>query len=557
MKSDVKNLIITILLSISVLLGWQLFYENPRIEKQKLLQQSQAENEQKDDFQVDRLESVNNHSVQNIPKINIDTNTIQGEILLRGLRIDNITLKDYKEQISPDSSNVKLLFNNIKNLQYFAEFGWLSASKTKIPDRNTIWKADTNILRAGSSVKLSWDNNEGLEFIVIIHLDDNYMFEVTQKIINKSQHNLDLLPYGLIYRAMDNIEKNTVYHQGIIGVFNNLLKEITYQDILEQKKMQFEIDGGGWFGITDKYWLTSIVPDKKISYQCNVLGSQFGEVQKYQVDYVGPKVIIENGKEYEITTKFFAGPKLASLINDYSDKYEINLFDRAIDYGWFYFLTKPMFFLLSYLYKLFHNFGLAIIAMTLIIKLLMYPIAHKSYVTMMKMKKLQPKIAELKVKYGHDHIKLNTEMMEFYKKEKLSPLSGCLPIFIQIPVFFSLYKVIFISIEMRHAPFYGWVKDLSSPDPTTLFNLFGLLPWEGPAFLMLGAWPLIMMITMFIQQKISPQPVDPVQAKVMKILPFVFVLMFQSFPVGLMIYWSFSNIFSIFQQYLMSRIKYE
>jgi YidC/Oxa1 family membrane protein insertase len=341
----------------------------------------------------------------------------------------------------------------------------------------------------------------------------------------------------------------------VIGVFNKLLKEVSYQDLESDGPLSFrDTEPGGWLGISDKYWLSAILPNSKTDTKFDAHFKYNNN--KYQVDYLSQKKSVAPGSTTSSVNNLFAGAKVLSLLDFYGQYLKLDLFDRAIDFGWFYFITKPIFNALRYCYDLVGNFGISILLITIIIKLALLPLATKSYRSMNKMKQLQPQMESIKQLYKDDKIKQNQAIMELYKKEKVSPLSGCLPLLIQIPIFFSLYKVLYITIEMRHAPFYGWIHDLSAPDPTTIFNLFGLIPWAPPTFLMIGAWPLIMALTMFIQQKFNPEPSDPVQAKVMKLLPLFFIFMFASFPAGLVIYWAWSNIISIIQQAFI-KYKYE
>lgn len=553
MNSDTRNLVITIFISTAILIGWQYFYEGPRQAKLQKISESKLQYSRESSSDSNLSQSQDRQAIidkYQYPSVQINTDRLKGSISTYGLRFDDLLLSDYKESVESSSGNVVLFSRNQGAKNYFAEFGWISLDKNlELPNKNTVWSVDKNTLTSNDIVTFTWQNSQNIKFISEISLDENYMFTITNTIKNAGSKAIFVSPYGLLFRSeIQNQKPMMIFHEGAIGVFDKVLKEKSFEDLANDQISKFESRDGGWVGFSDKYWLAAMIPDKYIFFESKFVGDKKSNIEKFQVDFVGAEKIIPIGEGYSVSNKLFAGAKQAKLLNAYSDQYNIALFDRAIDYGWFYFLTKPMFWVLSYLFLLSKNFGLAIILMTFLIKLLMFPVASKSYRTMQRMKELQPKVQELKQIYGHDHIKLNSEMMELYKKEKLSPMSGCFPLFIQIPVFFSLYKVIFISIEMRHAPFYGWIRDLSAPDPTSLFNLFGLIPWNPPAMLMLGAWPIIMGITMYLQQRMNPEPADPVQAKIMKFLPFVFVFMFQSFPAGLMIYWSSSNILSIIQQ---------
>jgi YidC/Oxa1 family membrane protein insertase len=402
-------------------------------------------------------------------------------------------------------------------------------------------------------VTLTWDNGEGLRFERRIAFDDAYMLTITQRIANDGEDPVSLFPYGLVSRwGTPSTLGYYILHEGPIGVLGGTLEEIDYDDLQEDGNVELP-SRGGWLGITDKYWLTALVPDQASeltgTFRDNVVDGQ----NRYQVDYLRTARAVPAGGSIETTDRLFAGAKEVSQLDRYSEEYGIPLFDRAVDFGWFYFLTKPMFHVLHFFYKWTGNYGLAILLLTLRVKFLFFPLANKSYRAMSKMKKLQPEMMRLREQYGDDKMRMNQELMALYKKEKANPMSGCLPIVVQIPVFFALYKVLFVSIEMRHAPFFGWIHDLSAPDPTTIFNLFGLIPWDPPSFLMIGVWPLLMGATMFLQQKLNPQPADPMQARIMMMLPAMFIFLFATFPAGLVIYWTWNNILSIAQQWTIMK----
>ena len=461
-------------------------------------------------------------------------------------------MPEYRATLAKDSPPTVLLSPSKYKKAYFAEFGWLSDDGIELPNSNTIWRSNKKTLKPGSDVTLEWRNSQGVVFSINVALDHNYMFTIIQNIKNRSRKTISVRSYGLINRMFDTIEKSRISYEGPIGVFNNILKEVSYKDLESDKVAAFDNNfAGSWLGISDKYWLTAIIPQNLDGRKFNAkfqYSHHLGK-NKFQADYISNKQTLLPGGQSKKTMNFFAGAKVLSILDAYEKKYGISLFDRSIDFGWFYFITKPMFNALKYCYNLFGNFGISILVVTIIIKTFLFPLANKSYKSMNRMKVLQPEINSLRELYADDKMKQNQAILELYKKEKVSPLSGCLPMLIQIPIFFSLYKVLFITIEMRHAPFYGWIKDLSAPDPTTIFNLFGLLPFAPPSFLMIGAWPILMAITMFFQQSLSPEPADEIQAKVMKFLPLLFLFMFASFPAGLVIYWAWSNMLSIAQQY--------
>lgn len=379
------------------------------------------------------------------------------------------------------------------------------------------------------------------------------MFTVSQRVENTGTEPVSLYPYGLIRRwDTPPTAGFFILHEGPIGVLGGTLEEIDYDDLQEDGDIELPSDGG-WLGITDKYWLTALVPDQESTLTANFRHSLSDGQDRYQVDYLRNQIRLSPGNTIEVVDRLFVGAKEVSLLDQYREDYGIPLFDRAVDFGWFYFLTKPLFYVLHWFYERVGNYGVAILLLTLLVKILFYPLANKSYRSMSQMKKLQPEMMKMREQYGDDKARMNQELMALYKKEKVNPMSGCLPIVVQIPVFFALYKVLFVSIEMRHAPFFGWIQDLSAPDPTTVFNLFGLIPWDPPAFLMIGVWPLLMGATMLLQQRLNPQPADPMQAKIMMMLPLMFIFLFATFPAGLVIYWTWNNVLSIAQQWVIMK----
>ncbi|MCW8835684.1 MAG: membrane protein insertase YidC, partial [Rhodospirillales bacterium] len=438
------------------------------------------------------------------------------------------------------------------NNAYFAEFGWVGQD-LDLPGPDTVWTANKKVLEAGESVDLTWDNAKGLRFQRTIALDENYMFTITDSVSNAGSDAVTLFPYGLVSRTgTPKTQGFYILHEGPLGVFDGTLSEIDYSDLQEDGKIEKK-SVGGWAGITDKYWLAALVPDQKTENQSRFSHYRDNNTDKYQVDYIGGALTAGAGATITNTTHFFAGAKEVALLDSYAEEFGVERFDLAIDFGWFYFLTKPIFYMILFFSHYFGNFGVAILLLTVLIKLILFPLANKSYKAMSRMKKLQPEMKKLQERFGDDKTRMNQELMALYKKEKVNPVSGCLPILVQIPVFFALYKVLFVNIEMRHAPFFGWIQDLSAPDPTTVFNLLGLIPWDPPSFLMIGIWPLIMGVTMWLQQKLNPQPADPVQAKVMMFLPVLFTFLLATFPAGLVIYWAWNNTLSILQQWVIMR----
>jgi YidC/Oxa1 family membrane protein insertase len=439
---------------------------------------------------------------------------------------------------------------------YFIDFGWLSAeSGIKLPDSETVWKSSAQELSQNSPVALEWDNGEGLTFHRTIAIDDQYMFTVTDRVTNTKDKVVALSAYGQINRLeTPPLGGYMILHEGPIGVLNGKLTEPSYANTIEKQALE-ETTMGGWLGLTDKYWLVALIPDQKTSVKTAFKGQTINGLDRYQADVVMPTLEAKPGQSVETVHHLFAGAKILRLLDDYEAKLGFDKFDLAIDFGWFYFLTKPLFYVLDYLHKLLGNFGLAILALTVLFKIAFFPLANKSYRSMSHMKKMQPKIEALKERYGDDKLRMNQELMAMYKKEKINPLAGCLPMLIQAPVFFCLYKVLFVTLEMRHAPFYGWIQDLSAPDPTSILNLFGLLPWSTPSFLAIGAWPLLMGLTMFLQQKLNPQPTDPIQARMFMLMPIFLTFLLASFPAGLVIYWAWNNILSMGQQWMIMRLE--
>jgi len=487
-------------------------------------------------------------------RVKIRTPRLHGSIALTGARIDDLTLADYRETLDPDSNEIVLLSPKGVMGAYYGQFGWVATAGVKVPDQDSQWQASAKELTPESPVTLTWNNGEGLTFQRTIEVDENFMFTIRQKVINSSAVPVTLFPYGLISRR-DTPKTTNFYilHEGLLGVLDGTLKEVKYDDLQEEGKIELP-STGGWIGITDKYWLTALVPDQKVKINTRFSYRNQNGTDMYQTDYLGAETKIGAGASNEIVSRFFTGAKEVPLLDGYAEKYGIEKFDLAIDFGWFYFLTKPFFYALLWLNGHVMNLGVAILLLTVALKAALFPLANKSYVSMSKMKKLQPEMTKLRERFGDDKVKLNQEMMALYKREKANPASGCLPIIIQIPIFFALYKVLFVTIEMRQAPFFGWIQDLSAPDPTTVFNLFGLLPFTPPAYIpMIGVWPLIMGLTMFLQQKLNPQPTDPIQAKIFLFLPIMFTFLLASFPAGLVIYWAWNNLLSMCQQWLIMR----
>jgi YidC/Oxa1 family membrane protein insertase len=444
---------------------------------------------------------------------------------------------------------------------FYAEFGWIAdAGKTKVPTADTLWHQQVSgTLDVGSPVTLTFDNGEGLEFRRTISVDEKYLFTVKDDVNNKSAVPVTLYPYALVSRHGVPVTLGYyILHEGMIGVLEDKLQEVTYKTIDDKKTLAF--DGpNGWLGITDKYWAAALLPETSAHLKAHFTAGALGNVKTYQTDYLLDAQTIAPGATGSADARLFAGAKEVVVVNDYEKKLNLNRFDLLIDWGWFYFITKPLFIVIDYLYRLVGNFGIAILLVTVAIKGIFFPLANKSYASMAKMKAVQPQMAELRARFPDDKAKQQQELMALYKREKINPLAGCLPIMIQIPVFFALYKVLFVTIEMRHAPFFGWIHDLASPDPTNVFTLFGLLHYDPTAlpmvghFLHLGVWPLIMGVTMWAQMKLNPAPPDPTQAMIFNWMPVIFTFMLATFPAGLVIYWAWNNTLSVIQQSVIMR----
>ena len=567
MNPETRNLVLAISLSMTVLIGYQVFFVEPvKVNKDQYQQENVAKN--LNDSSNIPIPSSGNSGVLNsdndktievnsVPRVSLISKEVAGSISLRGARIDDITLTQYRETLDPESSLINLLLKSNESNPYFITFGWSSPDNVKVPDGKTLWKSTKGVLSPDTNVTLSWDNGEGITFYQDISIDDTFMFTVNQRVLNNSKKSITLYPYGLIRRTGEpDTTKFFVLHEGPLGVFDGTLSEKSYEDLSDAGKKGLNIkptEAGGWIGLTDKYWMTALLPDQKENYNFTYrhLKSNGGQ---YQTDFLGTAVKIDPKSQGEFLSRSFAGAKRLALFDDYEERFNIKHFDLAIDFGWFYFLTKPFFYALSWANDYLGNFGLAILAITVAVKLVFFPLANKSYKSMAKMRNLSPEIKKLRDRVGDDRQKLNQEMMNLYKKEKVNPAAGCLPILVQIPVFFALYKVLFVSIEMRQTPFFGWIKDLSVADPTSMFNLFGLLPYSTsmlPDFLNLGVWPLLMGVTMFLQQRLNPTPPDPIQAKIFAWMPVAFTFLLATFPAGLVIYWTWNNLLSICQQWLI------
>ncbi|BEV46089.1 membrane protein insertase YidC [Afipia carboxidovorans] len=582
--TDNRNTILAVLLSGVVLLGWQYFYNEPEMARQRAAQQAQMQAanpansaapnattqtpaagstaptpgsptiQQQQGAQVkDRAEVI-----AASPRIKIETPNLIGSIALKGARFDDVSLVKYRETVDPKSPAEVLFSPSGTKAPYYAEFGFVPAAGAtiKMPTLDTVWTQEgSNALTSTTPVVLKYDNGEGLTFTRTISVDDKYVFTVKDDVANSGTAPTTVYPFGLISRhGVPETSGYYILHEGPIGVLGDQgLQEFSYKNMDEKKTSEFKVTNG-WLGITDKYWAATLLPDPAAALTARFSSNLVGPTRIYQTDYLLDPVAVPAGGSATTTTRLFAGAKEVATVDAYDKQLKLNRFELLIDWGWFYFITKPMFWAIDQLYRLFGNFGVAILLVTVAIKAVFFPLANKSYASMAKMKAVQPQLTALKEKYPDDRVKQQQEMMEIYKKEKINPIAGCLPIAIQIPVFFALYKVLFITIEMRHAPFFGWIRDLSAPDPTHIFNLFGLLPFDPSAvpligtYLAIGAWPVIMGITMWFQMKLNPQPPDPTQKMIFDWMPVVFTFMLASFPAGLVIYWAWNNLLSVLQQ---------
>jgi YidC/Oxa1 family membrane protein insertase len=549
-----KNVLIAVILSTIVLIFWSTFFEPPVIEQQndenEILKKQDASSPSIDTKEV-KNKITRNEALKNTTRIKIENANIKGSISLKGAIIDDIIFKNYKESLNSEEN---VTFLNPKNSlnQYFIGTGWASgnSTKTNLPVDSTLWKVKGNsTLTPSTPVTLEWDNGEDLIFTKKIELDDKFLFKIEQSIKNNSNKSFQFYPYAQITRS-GKPEGRQIYilHEGFLGVFGEELKEKDYDDIEKEK---FTISSTkGWLGITDKYWITAIVPEKGNEFKAEFLAKN----NKYKANYIIKNASILNpGESIKNKINTFVAAKEVAVIDKYAEDLGIEKFDLAIDWGWFYFFTKPLFFVIDYFFKLTGNFGFAIVIITALIRLIFFPLANYSFKSMAKMKILQPEMVRLKELHKDDKVKLQQEMMALYKREKVNPISGCLPVLIQIPFFFAIYKMLYVTLEMRHQPFFGWIKDLSERDPTSIFNLFGLIPWDPPTFLMIGAWPILMGISMYIQQKLNPTPPDSIQAKIFMFFPIFLTIILAPFPSGLVVYWTVNNILTITQQWIIMR----
>jgi YidC/Oxa1 family membrane protein insertase len=592
--SDHKNTILAVVLSLLVIVGWQYFVGYPQMERQR--QEAQLKQQEQPQTRPGSAQPAQPGASQpsatpatpevpatpkvappsgqpqtasreaviaSSPRIRIETPRLGGSIDLKGGRIDDLTLTQYREQVDPKSPPIVLFSPSGAPEAFYAEFGWVAAagSSVALPGPDTVWKQQgSSTLGVNHPVALTYDNGQGLVFTRTISVDEHYLFSIKDAVKNNGTDPVALFAYALISRhGTPQVQGYYILHEGLIGVMGDQgLQEMAYKKIEDKKSVTWDVSNA-WLGITDKYWAATLLPDTDAKVRARFSAGEAGGLKTYQTDYLLQPQTVPPGANGSANARLFAGAKEVSVVGidfpfgpgGYNQALQLNHFDLLIDWGWFYFITKPMFLALDYFFHLVGNFGLSILIVTVLVKILFFPLANKSYASMAKMKAVQPQMAMIKERYANDRPKQQQAMMELYKKEQINPVAGCLPIAIQIPVFFSLYKVLFVTIEMRHAPFYGWIHDLSAGDPTNIFNLFGLIPFDPglySSFLHLGAWPAIMGVTMWVQMKLNPTPPDPTQQVIFNWMPLIFTFMLAAFPAGLVIYWAWNNTLSVIQQ---------
>ena len=588
--TDQKNTILAIVLSALVLIGWQIYFGIPQMEKQKQIQQQQAQERSQQPPGAPAQQPgttpqtgappqavpgatpqapglpgsapgqimTREAALAASPRVRIETPNVAGSIALKGARIDDLALIKYRETVDPKSPPIVLLAPSGSPHPFYSEFGWVVAAGTaaKAPTADTLWRQEgSGALTVEHPVTLVYDNGEGLEFRRTIAVDNKYLFTLKDEVVNKGAAPVTLYPYALISRhGIPPTLGYYILHEGLIGVFGDKgLQEETYAKMEEKKSENFDVVNA-WLGFTDKYWAATLLPDIAAKVRARFSFELSNNIKKFQTDYLLDPQTIAPGATGTASARLFAGAKEVEVIDNYDTELKLNRFELLIDWGYFRFITKPMFLALDWIYRQVGNFGVAILIITVLIKIVFFPLANKSYASMAKMKAVQPEMVVIRERYGDDKMKQQQAMMELYKKQKINPVAGCLPIVIQIPVFFSLYKVLFITLEMRHAPFYGWIHDLSAPDPTNIFTLFGMIPFDPTvlpllgSFLHLGIWPAIMGVTMWVQMKLNPAPPDPTQQMIFNWMPIIFTFMLASFPAGLVIYWAWNNTLSVLQQ---------
>ena len=583
MDENNRNFLVALVLSVLVFLVWHFVFVVPKQEQQRLRQAEQEallkEQQQKraaaqpgspdapvskdgatpaapDLTQTAVAPRTRKSALASSKRVPILTDAIRGSINLKGGRIDDVLLRDHRETVDKTSPPVELLSPAGSPHPFFAEFGWsgTTVEGLSLPTAESEWTlVKGSTLGIDQPVTIEYDAGGGVVFQREITVDQKYMFTINQKVINNSAKPLTLAAYGYVWRRnRPDSQSLFISHEGAVGVFDGELEESTYSDLIDDRRISYKAKSG-WMGIADQYWAAALIPDSKVPLTSTYLGNETPNGKSYQTTFLLDGQVVDPGKTLDVTNRLFAGAKQGRVIEGYAEEYKIDRFENLIDWGWFHFITKPLFHVLVYINDIVSNFGVSILIVTVLIKLLLFPLANKSYKSMAAMKKMQPEMEKIRKRYENDKMKQQQELMALYKKEKINPVSGCWPVLVQIPIFFALYKVLYVTIEMRHAPFFGWIQDLSAPDPTSIFNLFGLIPIDLPSFLMIGIWPLIMGLTMFVQMKLNPAPADPIQAKIFTYMPIMFTFILAGFSAGLVIYWAWNNFLSIIQQYYIMK----
>ena len=556
---DRRNLVIFIVISLIVYLSFDHFILKPKIDAMRAAQNAAVTSTLTPD--IGGLEKIvplrsRDDVVAEGARAKIDNGAVFGTLPLTGNRIDDVQLSNFFKTLG-GGDHVQILSPSGTISARFAEIGWVADGATRVPDKDTRWRVDgDSVLSQNSPVTMRWDNGQGQVFERTIGIDDSFVISVTQRVVNNGASAVTLHPYALVagIGIPEGYQKRSIAHEGPIGYVGDELHEVTYKN-LDEKGDQTYNAAKGWIGITEKYFLAAILPPQGEAgkYRFLTTPARGGEKTRYQADVLGAGYVVEPGASAESVSRLFVGPKQVRMLDRYEKELNIPHFDLAVDFGLYYFLTKPFFYVLSFIGHHVGNFGIAIIIFTFLLRLAMFPLNNTSYRSFAKLKKIAPEMTELRTKYGDDKQKLQQELIALYSREKVNPAAGCLPILLQIPIFFALYKVLSVTIEMRHAPFFGWIHDLSAPDPTTVFNLFGLLPFTPPSFLMIGAWPCLMLAAMLIQRQMNPPPQDPIQAKMMAFMPYLMTFIMAPFAAGLVIYWTVSNTLSVVQQYIIMR----
>lgn len=564
-----RNFILFAVLSLGILIGYQSLYLGPKEAERQRYEQEQREalgetiqppatTDAGPAPTTTQEPAAASPVYEDAGRVEINTPELSGSISLRGARLDDLLLNNHRISLEENSGNVRLLRPLNELDSYFVRFGWTAKDKDRdfVPGPATIWAATGGELTPSSPVTLSWTNADAVTYEIALTVDEQFMFNVAQTVRNASGNAIEVAPYGIINREGEpDTDGLYILHEGAIGVFNGELQEMTYSDLEDDGNFESSTTGG-WMGITDKFWMTALIPDQNKTLPVTRMARRVsGPDVSYRIEYTENWQAVAAGSTSLSESKLYAGAKIVGAIDDYAERYQIQLFDRAIDWGWFWFLTKPIFAIVHYLFELTGNFGVAILLMTVILKIGLFWFANKSYVSMAHMRRAQPKIKALQERHGDDRAKMQQEMMELYKKEKINPMAGCLPMIPQMFIFFALYKVLYVTIEMRHQPFFGWIKDLSVADPLTPVNLFGLLPFDPPGIIAVGILPIMMGVSMWAMQKLNPQQasMDPMQQKIMNMLPLIFTFVMAQFSAGLVLYWTWNNILSIGQQWVIMR----